>query len=205
MLFYPQNDPLQEADKIQLFLFLDEESEPQMAETAFSRSHVSSPRLRFSSLELISVSCSLYSRAWSGVFMNGRLFIIIMLEWRFQLIAKRYEYKWFRSKIYLCFDFVESQKQKSEFYSHFYLFCLFFFFSHRIIRKDQLRGMNWLLAQTSRRYSVSKVLLDIEDCINYVLHIPAISWFNSMLAEMMQVICATHFHIYNIISGVCSR
>ena len=80
MLFYPQNDPLQEADKIQLFLFLDEESEPQMAETAFSRSHVSSPRLRFSSLELISVSCSLYSRAWSGVFMNGRLFIIIMLE-----------------------------------------------------------------------------------------------------------------------------
>ena len=78
MLFYPQNDPLQEVDKIQLFLFLDEESEPQMAETTFSRSHVSRPRLQFMALEPISMSFSLYSRAWSNNFMNGRLFIIML-------------------------------------------------------------------------------------------------------------------------------
>ena len=76
--FYPQNNPLQEVDKIKLFLFLDEESEPQMAETTFSRSHVSGPRRRFMALEWISVSFSLYSRAWSHIFMNGRLFIIML-------------------------------------------------------------------------------------------------------------------------------
>lgn len=175
-----------------------------MAETAFSRSHVSRPRLRFSSLELISMSFSLYSRAWSGIFMNGRLFIIIMLGWGFQLIAKDMNTNDWDLR-YICVLTLWNHKNRNLNLIHTFIYSAFFFFSHWIIRRNQLRGMNRLLAQTSHCYSVSKVLLDIEDCINYVLHIPAVSRFNSMLAEMMQVICATHFHIYNIISSVCSR
>ena len=144
MLFYPQNNPLQEVDKIKLFLFLDEESEPQMAATTFSRAHVSGPRRRFMALEPISVSFSLYSRAWSHIFMNGRLFII-MLEWMFQPITKDMNTNDWGLR-YICVLTLWNHNNRNLDLIHTFIYSAFFFI-YQIIRKNQLRGMNWLLAR----------------------------------------------------------
>lgn len=204
MLFYPQNNPLQEVDKIKLFLFLDEESEPQMAATTFSRAHVSGPRRRFMALEPISVSFSLYSRAWSHIFMNGRLFII-MLEWMFQPITKDMNTNDWGLR-YICVLTLWNHNNRNLDLIHTFIYSAFFFFvsnnQKKSIERHELTSGK---TQTFYCYSDSKVWLDIEACIHYVLNIPAVSQCNSVLAEMTQVICATHFDIYNIISSVCSR
>lgn len=165
-----------------------------MAETTFSRSHVSRPRLRFMALEPISMFFSFYSRARSDIFMNGRLFII-MLEWMFQLIAKDMSTNDWGLR-YICVLTLWNHNNRNLNLIHTFIYSAFFLTSNNEKKSIERHELTSGKTQTFYCYSDSKVLLDTEDCIHYVLNIPAVSQFNSMLAEMIQVISVTGYTLW---------
>lgn len=153
-----------EVDRIQSFLFLDEESEPSDGWNNFlkvTRVKAKTPIHGFGA----DFNVLFFFTAEQGwYFMNGRLFII-MLEWMFQLIAKDMSTNDWGLR-YICVLTLWNHNNRNLNLIHTLFILLFFLTSNNEKKSIERHELTSGKTQTFYCYSDSKVLLDTEDCIH---------------------------------------